>query len=329
MYYYRKNIIFLLFIVGYCQAGIAQQLPQLSSIHWDKYAFNPAFAGVTGVTQLTGHFRSQWQSIEGQPTTQMLSFNTPIDVINSGVGFLMVGDQIGQVKRQNWLLSYNYMVDLPFGFLSVGLSAGIDRLVFQGNNWRAPEGEYSPNNVNHNDPILVENRQAGMAPRLNGGIYFSNDFVEVGLSIQNINDFAYGFGGQLQDIQYRQSRSFIFQGSYFYDYDESLLLVPSFVVKKSPNYIQTEIGVGVDYVGMIKGGLFLRGYNSSSIDALIFQFGYQFVKNAYVYYSFDWGLSKLRTVHDNSHEISLRYIIDEPLFKVRREKVIYNPRYID
>ncbi|GAA5221421.1 type IX secretion system membrane protein PorP/SprF [Membranihabitans marinus] len=308
---------------------MGQQLPQLSSGHWDKYVYNPAYAGSTGVTQFSGHFRSQWQSIDGQPTTQVLTFSTPVDVINSGVGLVILGDQIGNVKRQNILLSYNYMLDLPFGFLSMGLSAGMDRTSFLGNDWRAPEGEYNNLGGNHNDPILSEDRISGLAPQINGGLFFSNDFFEVGVSLQNISPFAYGFGNQLGDITYKQGRSYIFQGSYFYEYNDEILLVPSVLVKKSPNYLQTEIGLGGDYRGIFKGGLYLRGYNNMSIDAAIIQIGYQFIKNTYVYYSFDLGLSKLRTVHDNSHEISLRYIIDEPLFKIQREKVIYNPRFLD
>lgn len=308
----------------------SQNLPQMSSAHWDPYLYNPAFGGITGVTQLTAHFRSQWQGIEGQPQTQMLTAYTPVDMINSSVGIQFWADQIGRIKSQNFLATYSYMQDFPFGLLSIGVSAGMDRKSFFGTDWRAPDGEYGIGVISHNDPILSDEKISGIAPRVDVGLYFSSPFFEVGISSQNITPFGYIVsGGGGADPEGRQLRSYVFQGIYFYDLSESILLVPSVLVKSNGRYTQTEIGAGVDYLGTLKGGMYLRGYNSSSIDALLIQAGYQFAENAYVYYSFDLGLSGLRRVHDNSHEISLRYVIDEPLFKVQREKVIYNPRFID
>lgn len=308
---------------------MGQNLPQMSSVHWDPYLYNPAFGGITGVTQLTAHFRSQWQGIEGQPQTQMLTAYTPVDMISSSVGIQIWADQIGRIKNQNFLATYSYIQDLPFGRLSVGLAAGLDRKSFFGTDWRAPDGEYGVGVISHNDPILSEEKISGIAPRLDLGIYFSSPFFEVGVSSQNVSPFSYIVSGEGKNQEGRQLRSYVIHGNYFYDLSESLLLVPSVVVKTNGKYTQTEIGAGMDYLGMLKGGMYLRGYNSSSFDALIIQAGYQFAENAYVYYSFDLGLSGLRKVHDNSHEISLRYVIDEPLFKVKREKIIYNPRFID
>ena len=306
-----------------------QNLPQMSSAHWDPYLYNPAFGGITGITQLTAHFRSQWQGIDGQPQTQMLSAYTPVDMINSSVGVQFWADRIGRVKSQNLLATYSYVLDIPFGALSFGVAAGMDRKSFLGTDWRAPDGEYGIGVISHNDPLLSEEKISGFAPRVDIGLYFSSPFFEVGVSSQNITPFGYIISGSQASPEGKQLRSYVFQGLYFYDLSETILLVPSLLVKTNGKYTQTEIGAGVDYLGTLKGGMSLRGYNSSSIDALVIQAGYQFAENAYVYYSFDLGLSGLRRVHDNSHEISLRYVIDEPLFKVQREKIIYNPRFIE
>lgn len=308
---------------------VSQNLPQMSSGHWDRYEYNPAFGGISGATQITAHLRSQWQGIEGQPQTQMLSAYTPIDLISSSVGVQIWADQIGQVKSQNFLATYSYLQELSFGLLSVGIAAGMDRKSFFGADWRAPDGEYGAGVISHNDPILSEEKISGVAPRLDLGIYFSSPFFEVGVSSQNITPFSYLVSGVGSDQEGRQYRSYVFQGSYFYELDEAFLIVPSVIVKSNGKFTQTEIGAGVDYMGVLKGGMYFRGYNSSSIDALVIQAGYQFAENTFVYYSFDLGLSGLRKVHDNSHEISLRYVLKEPLFKVKREKVIYNPRFIE
>lgn len=307
----------------------SQNLPQMSSAHWDKYEYNPAFGGVSGITQITAHFRSQWQSIDGQPQTQMLSAYTPVDMINSSVGIQFWADQIGRVKSQNFLATYSYVQELPFGLVSFGIAAGVDRKSFLGNDWRAPDGEYGIGVISHNDPILSDEKISGIAPRLDLGVYFSSPFFELGISSQNVTPFSYLVSGVQNEEKTYQYRSYVFQGSYFYELSDTWLLVPSLIVKSNGRFTQTEVGAGVDYMGSLKGGMYLRGYNSSSIDALVIQAGYQFAENTYVYYSFDLGLSGLRKVHDNSHEISLRYVIDEPLFKVKREKIIYNPRFIE
>lgn len=322
----RINILWLFFIPVILSG---QNLPQMSSVHWDRFVYNPAFGGITGVTQITAHFRSQWQGIDGQPQTQMLMAHTPVDVINSSVGLQFWADQIGRIKSQNFLGTYSYFIDLPFGTLSLGVAAGMDRKSFFGTDWRAPEGEYGVGLISHNDPILTNEKISGFAPRVDFGIYFTSPFFEAGLSSQNVAPFSYIISGSGNQQEGRQYRSYVFQGSYFYEWSEEILFVPSILLKTNGKQTQAEVGFGADYMGMLKGGLYLRGYNSSSVDALIIQAGYQFAQNTYVYYSFDLGISGLRRVHDNSHEISLRYVIDEPLFKVKREKVIYNPRFIE
>lgn len=307
----------------------AQNLPQMSSVHWDPYIYNPAFAGVTGNTQLTAHFRSQWQGIEGQPQTQLLSAYTPIDAIDSGVGLMFWGDQIGQVKSQNLVATFNHMLTLPFGVISVGVAAGMDRKSYFGMDWRAPDGEYGPGVVSHNDPLLSDHKVSGIAPRLDAAVYLITPYAELGFSSQNISPFTYHVAGVGEDGKTYQSRSYVVQMATFYDFSDEILIVPSAVLKTNGHLTQFEVGAGVDLGGLLKGGLYFRGYNRSTFDALMFQAGYQFAENAFVYYTFDLGLSGLRKVHDNSHEVSLRYIIDEPLFKVRREKIIYNPRFTE
>lgn len=323
-----RTVIYIL-LLTFPWVLTSQNLPQMSSVHWDKYVYNPAFAGVTGSTEITAHFRSQWQGIQGQPQTQMLSAYTPVDVISSAVGILISGDRIGQVKSQNFAATYSYQLSLPFGELSAGLLAGMDRKTFFGADWRAPEGEYGSGGSSHNDPILSDENISGVAPRLDVGLYLVTRSFEIGLSSQNVSPFTYSVSGVGTEGETRQTRSYVLQASYFYEYSDEWLFMPSVVLKTNGQLTQAEAGVGADYQGVLKGGLYFRGYNSSSVDALIFQVGYQFAERAYVYYSFDLGLSGLRQVHDNSHEVSLRYIINEPLFKIKREKVIYNPRFIE
>ena len=76
----------------------AQQDPQFTQYMFNTLYITPAYAGVDGVTQLTAIHRSQWLGYQssfndgGAPTTQMISFTSPIYKLKSGFGVYALND---------------------------------------------------------------------------------------------------------------------------------------------------------------------------------------------------------------------------------------------
>ena len=74
----------------------------------------PAFAGVDGVTRFSAIHRSQWLGYQssfgdgGAPTTQMVSFNTPIYKLRSGVGVYVINDKLGPQNNLEAQAMYAY-----------------------------------------------------------------------------------------------------------------------------------------------------------------------------------------------------------------------------
>ncbi len=86
-------------------AGVfAQQDPLFTQYMFNNLYMTPAFAGVDGVTRLSAIHRSQWLGYQssfgdgGAPTTQMVSFNTPIYKLRSGAGVYVMNDQTWSSK---------------------------------------------------------------------------------------------------------------------------------------------------------------------------------------------------------------------------------------
>ena len=53
------------------------QQTRLSNLYkYNKYSFNPAYAGLSGCTQVYFSHMNQWTRVEGAPVTNYLSANT-------------------------------------------------------------------------------------------------------------------------------------------------------------------------------------------------------------------------------------------------------------
>lgn len=87
-----QRTFYTLMIVVSGVAAHAQQDPQFTQYMFNSLYITPAYAGVEGVTQLTAIHRSQWAGYQssfndgGAPTTQMVSFTSPIYKLKSGFG---------------------------------------------------------------------------------------------------------------------------------------------------------------------------------------------------------------------------------------------------
>jgi type IX secretion system PorP/SprF family membrane protein len=124
-----KKVIFLFALI--VVAGVAklraQQDPQFSHYMYNTVSVNPAYAGSRGVLNITGLHRSQWIGLDGAPTSQTLSLNTPLRNKKMGIGFSVVNDRIGPLNQTFIYADYSYAVRLTEKLkLSFGLKAGVN-----------------------------------------------------------------------------------------------------------------------------------------------------------------------------------------------------------
>jgi len=109
-----------------------QQDAQFSQYMFNTLFYNPAYAGVEGVTKVQFIARTQWAGYSstfdgsgGNPNTQMISLTSPVLKIRSGFGLYILNDKLGPLNNIEAQASYAYHLAIKDAKLSIGIKAGI------------------------------------------------------------------------------------------------------------------------------------------------------------------------------------------------------------
>ena len=118
--------LFELIFIG--NTAFAQQDPEFTQYMFNKMYFNPAYAGVEGVTEFNLLVRSKWTGYAstfdgpgGAPNTQVFSMSSPIYKLESGFGVYLMNDNLGSLNNLGFQGSYAYHMPIKGGKLSFGV----------------------------------------------------------------------------------------------------------------------------------------------------------------------------------------------------------------
>ena len=110
-------------LLSACSA-FAQQDVQYTQFMYDKLTFNPAYAGAKGFPAASAIARQQWVGYDGAPSSQALSFHTPLRRDRVGLGLRLQNDVIGPTRATSLGLAYAYHLPVGAGtYVSVGFDA--------------------------------------------------------------------------------------------------------------------------------------------------------------------------------------------------------------
>lgn len=298
-----------------------QQSVQYSQFVLNRYALNPAFGGMESSLSLTTGIRSQWSQFESSPKTQFVNASLPLYGLQGSGGISIVNDQLGALEKTSVDVSYNYVYEFPEVLISFGIKAGAQQLRIDGSQLRTPDGLYFDNSIDHRDPILGTSLNS--EPGLNWGLgvaIITND-LELGVALDQFPSVE----NKLLTAYLPKSQYLIY-GSYHYWLQDIIRISPAFLVKSDG--IQTQIDLGsMAYYGDFIGGVFVRGINSGSLDAINLIAGAKLSDKLRLSYSFDIGLSALRKFHEGTHEFILNYNLNKKIKTGELPKIIYNPRF--
>lgn len=316
--------IVLFFSSGHLMYG--QQAPQFTMNLMNKYNMNPAYGGMDASLSINAFVKSQWQEFPGQPRFQHINAHMPLYIANGGVGMKVYRDQIGAEQLLGVEFSFNYVYETDIGLFSGGLAAGMSQMRIDGSLLRAPDGIYEGNTIEHNDPILSSTRGSGLAPAMSLGIYFTNDYLEAGISM----DQALGSTITLNNSEsttFQMKRNIYAFAEYSYQYNELIEILPAIMVKSDLVQTQLDVSARVVYQDIYYGGLLFRGYSANTIDAIGVILGTRVSANLSISYAYDATLSDLRHFSDGTHELLVHYNLNKPVGQGRPERIIYNPRF--
>jgi len=293
---------------------------------YNRYLFNPAYAGHYDGLEISAIHRSQYVALANKfIATQGLNVNLAIDAISSGVGVTAINDLIGFQRSTYVALNYDYRKKFKWGKLGIGVGLGIIQTSIDGDKLRAPDGDYN-GGVNHNDVLLPNNLQQGVAPDFSFGIYFNNENYFAGTSISHIALSSASIKSESAGkTKLNFSRNLFFTGGYDFKVSKKFSVMPSALVKTDLTKVQLDLAVTTTIINNIIAGISFRGYTKNTIDALGIILGFRY-KGVQFTYSYDANLSYLTKFNTGSHEIGLSYRY--PFKKKESRGYLYhNPRY--
>lgn len=279
-------------------AGFGQQEPMFTQYIFNMQTVNPGYAGSWQTLGFMAVTRHQWVGIEGNPSTQTFSLQTPFRSENVGVGLNIMHDRIGLEKRLMFDIDYSYRIAISNrSSLRLGIKAGFT-------NYSNPLGLYTtyPGASDPNFQGEVTNK---FMPNIGAGLFLSSDRYYVGISAPKLVESV--FKNQENEVNVLQDyRHYYLIGGVVFDLSRSVKFKPTV-------FTRVVVGAPVQYdisANFLFAEKFWLGamYRSGDAVGVVAQWIY---KNKFrVGYATDFTITDLRNYHKGTHEIMLSYEID-------------------
>jgi type IX secretion system PorP/SprF family membrane protein len=310
-------IIFCLLLAATAGNVYAQQDAQFSQYMFNQIYITPAAAGVDGVTRFTALHRSQWLGYEssfgggGAPTSQLLTFSTPIHKLKSGFGAYVLHDQLGPQNNMEIQAMYAYHLGIKESKLSIGIKVGAYSQTIDG-------GEYKP--IQEGDPVIIEGKETQIRPDLGFGLMYRAEKYYAGVGFNHLTKATFDFG--INEARGSLENHMNFTAGYFYDVNFDLQINPTVLVKTDFNEFSFDIGVLATLRNTMWGGLSFRQAEAANL-----LLGYSFLKDKSLKlgYSVDIVVKDQAAKENFSHEVMLTYEL--PVSSGGGKKVVRTPRY--
>lgn len=286
----------------------AQQSEQSSLYMYNALYYNPAYAGSRNTISATLLAREQWVGMNGAPSTQFLSFHTPLRNQSIGLGLHAVNDKLGSRNKTSAYLDLSGSIRLNNNNdrLNVGLSAGIDNYQFGFSSLYA----YDPN-----DPIVLGDYST-LKPNVGAGIYYHGERHYVGLSVPMIVEWEDDFNGAMSNIT---KRHYFLTAGYVFGINSVLDLKPSTLIKVVPGAPVTfDLNASLLAYKKFWAGVMYRYNEGVGLNLAVV-----IKDNFTVGYAYDYPINELRTYQYGSHELMLQFDFS----RYKKQGKTYSPRY--
>lgn len=295
----------------------AQQDPIFTQYMFNNLYLTPAYAGVDGITRFTAIHRSQWLGYQssfgdgGAPSTQMISFNTPIHKLKSGAGLYVLNDRLGPVNNLEAQVSYAYHLGIKESKLSFGVKAGIYSQSINGDRYRP---------IQKDDPLILAGKESQIRPDLGVGVFYRSEKYYAGVGFNHIlrSEFDYGTDPSKTALTNHLNLT----GGYFYEVSFDLKLQLSGAVRSDLNTSQLDFAGIAYHKDTMWGGLAFR-----QGEALSLILGYALLKDKSLKFGSGVDLVIIDTQAKENFSLEFMVTYDLPVVVGPGKKVIRTPRY--
>ncbi|EIA07151.1 type IX secretion system membrane protein PorP/SprF [Flavobacterium frigoris] len=283
----------------------AQQDAQFTQYMYNTINVNPAYAGSRGAMSIFALHRTQWVGLDGAPTTNAVSINTPINNSNLGFGVSLINDRIGPTQENTLSADISYTIPTSETFkLSFGIKATANLF----------DLDVTKLNPVDDDPSL-HNFNNKLTPNIGAGIYLHSDKAYIGLSIPNFIE-----SNRYDDNEvkiFKEKINYYLIAGYVFDLSSSLKFKPALLTKMVEGApLQVDVSANFLFNDKFMIGAAYRW--SAAMSAMV---GFQISDGMYIGYAYDLETTKLDNYNSGSHEIFLRYEI------FKNNKKITTPRF--
>lgn len=311
-------IIFCLLLAGSYRL-FAQQDAQFTQYMFNHLYLTPAAAGADGVTKATAFHRSQWLGYQstfgggGAPTSQLISFSTPIHKLKSGFGVYVMNDRLGPQNNLEAQAMYAYHLGIKESSkLSFGIKLGMYSQSLDFDKYRA---------IDPSDPFLQDKtgKESQIRPDLGVGLMYRNEKFYGGVGFNHLLKSEFDFGvSQRNALENHMNLT----AGYFYDVNFDLQINPTVLVKTDFNETSVDLAVIATLRNTMWGGLAFR---SSEAANLILGYAFLKDKSLRLGYSVDFIIKDRAAKENFSHELMLSYEL--PVIAGGVKKIVRTPRY--
>jgi type IX secretion system PorP/SprF family membrane protein len=298
----RILLIALMFtgIVSY-----AQQDAQFTQYMYNTINVNPAYAGSRGAMSIFALHRTQWVGLDGAPTTNAVSINTPLNNSRLGLGVSVINDKIGPTHENTISADLSYTVPTSETFkLSFGIKA-------TANLFDLDVSRLSPKQAG--DLTLQSFNK--FTPNIGAGVYLHSDKAYIGLSVPNfIETNRYDDN----DVRiFKEKINYYLIAGYVFDLNSSIKFKPALLTKMVEGApLQVDLSANFLFNDKFMIGAAYRV--SAAMSGMV---GFQVSDGMYIGYAYDLETTNLDNYNSGSHEIFLRYEI------FKNNKKITTPRF--
>jgi len=298
----KKNILFLvLALLPFLST--AQQDAQYTQYMYNTSSINPAYSGSRGIMSFSGLHRRQWANVDGTPTTQTVTFDTPLNKRNTmGIGFSIVNDKIKPTSETDFNIDFSYAITVARNKkISFGTKIGAQVLNVDLNNLTRE---------NVNDPVFENNINNQFNPNLGLGIYYYTNRFYLGISVPNLLETKFFdknalSGDNSTALLGRKRINYYVIAGHTFDISSYVKFKPALLTKMVYG-APLQIDVSTNFLFYKKFTLGAAYRWSSAVSGLV---GFQLMKKLMIGLAFDYETTELSKTEFNkgSYEFLLRF----------------------
>lgn len=330
-----KKFSFFIFFILVNLAAFSQQEPLFSNYMLSRPITNPGFTGAdntinaifTNRTMFAGFGtkKSETETL-GIPVTSVFGVEAPVEIfgLRSGLGLVVVSDEIGFTENVNVDFTYSYHHSLDYGTLGFGLKMGFNNYSINGK-WTDLEGDYwTPSSSDQ----LVPDQFSDMTFGLGAGAYFETPKYYLGLSVSKVNSPEIVFAGNNKSEQTLAfySPHYYLMGAYNIGLPDPLFdLRPSFLLRTDLSAYILDMNGTLYYKSKYWAGIGTR-VSPTNLAAINILAGTELLNGLMLGYALDINTSYMMLGGGAlSHEITVSYSFN---IDAKRDQKYKSVRYL-